>query len=59
MDLNQYLDRIHYIGDKTPTLEVLRALQYEHLLAIPFENLDIHYGIPIDLDHLYQKIVIH
>lgn len=43
-----------------PGLESLTQLQEAHLLNIPFENLDIHYGIPIelDIDKIYQKIII-
>lgn len=39
--------------------ESLRLLQRQHLLAIPFENLDIHWKRPIvlDTDRLYSKIV--
>lgn len=37
----------------------LRLLQRQHLLNVPFENLDIHWGQPIVLDTeaFYQKIV--
>jgi N-hydroxyarylamine O-acetyltransferase len=42
-----------------PSLPLLRALHQAHLLAVPFENLSIHYGQPIALDDaaLYDKIV--
>ena len=61
MNLDSYLARISYSGPLAPTLENLRALHYAHLLAVPFENLDIHRGMPIALDqeHLYDKIVLH
>ncbi|MBP1649036.1 MAG: arylamine N-acetyltransferase, partial [Bacteroidetes bacterium] len=54
-----YLARIRYAGKIEPTLGVLAALQEAHLLAVPFENLDIHAGTPIliDLPSLYRKIV--
>lgn len=40
--------------------EGLAQLQEAHLLNVPFENLSIHYGQPIDLsvDKLYQKVVL-
>jgi N-hydroxyarylamine O-acetyltransferase len=59
MDIQPYLDRIHYHGPLTPTLETLRALHYAHILAVPFENLDIPLQRPIVLDEaqLYDKIV--
>lgn len=58
-DLEQYLDRIDYTGPVAPTVETLRRLHYHHLMAVPFENLDIHYGHPIvlNIDRIYKKIV--
>jgi N-hydroxyarylamine O-acetyltransferase len=59
MDISQYLARIRYQGEITPTAGVLSDLQYANLLAVPFENLDIHLGRAIHLDeqHLFDKIV--
>ena len=34
--LRQYLHRIGYTGAVTPTLPVLRALQFAHLTHIPY-----------------------
>ena len=61
LKLDSYLARISYSGPLAPTLETLRALHYAHLLAVPFENLDVHRGVPIVLDQerLYDKIVLH
>ncbi|MEJ2113277.1 MAG: arylamine N-acetyltransferase [Flavobacteriaceae bacterium] len=44
------MKRINYTGDLAPSFEVLSALQKNHLLNVPFENLDIDNGIPIKLD---------
>jgi N-hydroxyarylamine O-acetyltransferase len=54
-----YLDRIGDDGPLDVTAETLRRLQHAHLLAVPFENLDIHLGRPIilDVDALFAKIV--
>ncbi len=59
MDSHAYLRRIAYAGPLAPTLEALRALHYAHLLAVPFENLDIHRQVPIVLDEerFFDKIV--
>jgi N-hydroxyarylamine O-acetyltransferase len=59
MNLDAYYDRIRYTGPRTPTLATLRALHRAHLLAVPFENLDIHLGRPIllDEDRFFDKIV--
>jgi N-hydroxyarylamine O-acetyltransferase len=44
-----YLDRLG-LSPPAPTEEALRALHRAHLERVPFENLDIHLGIPIVLD---------
>jgi N-hydroxyarylamine O-acetyltransferase len=60
MNVQAYLDRIDYRGPLEPTAETLRALQVAHLLAVPFENLNIGMGWPIVLDQeaLFEKIVV-
>lgn len=60
MNAQEYLKRIHFEGTIHPSPEILQSLQKHHLLHVPFENLDIHYGIPIDLntEKFYSKIVI-
>ncbi|MEV5506070.1 arylamine N-acetyltransferase family protein [Streptomyces orinoci] len=50
LDLDAYLDRIGYTGERAPTLEALRRLQRAHVTSIPFENLDVILGIPVELD---------
>jgi N-hydroxyarylamine O-acetyltransferase len=56
---DKYLNRIKYSGELKPDLSLLKKLQKHHLLNIPFENLDIHYQTPIELniDRIYEKIV--
>jgi N-hydroxyarylamine O-acetyltransferase len=69
-DLLAYLDRIQYeihapLGEGRsldylePSLQVLQDVHEAHMLAVPFENLSIHYGEPIHLDEewIYDKIV--
>ena len=59
MNLDTYLARIRYDGSLAVDAKTLEALQRAHLLAVPFENLDIMRGEPIALDvrgH-YAKIV--
>ena len=48
--LDRYFARIGYRGPRDATLATLRALHRAHLLAIPYENLDIHLGRQITLD---------
>lgn len=59
MNIPAYLQRIDYHGALEPTAQTLRQLQRAHLLAAPFENLDIHTGREIVLDEarLIAKIV--
>jgi N-hydroxyarylamine O-acetyltransferase len=47
MTLDAYLDRIGFSGQVRPDLATLRALHQAHLLAIPYENLDVQLGRPV------------
>jgi len=60
LDVAAYLQRIRYRGPLAPTAEALRQLHEAHLLAVPFENLSIHWGEPIELDDeaLFEKVVV-
>jgi N-hydroxyarylamine O-acetyltransferase len=59
MDIHAYLRRINYPGEQAPSAATLRELHRVHLLAVPFENLDIHLSRPIllDQDALFDKII--
>jgi N-hydroxyarylamine O-acetyltransferase len=59
MDVDAYLERIGYTGAREPSAEVLADLHRAHMLAVPFENLDIHLGVEKVLDpgHVFDKIV--
>jgi N-hydroxyarylamine O-acetyltransferase len=59
VDITAYLKRINYRGPLAPDAETLRQLHREHLLRVPFENLDIHLARPIvlDKDKVLSKIV--
>ncbi|MEO6590220.1 MAG: arylamine N-acetyltransferase [Pyrinomonadaceae bacterium] len=60
MNKISYLRRIGVEnGDIAPTLENLKLLQKQHLLNVPFENLDIHWErlILLDVGKFYEKIV--
>lgn len=59
MKLEKYLQRIHYTGPQDVSTETLCQLHRAHLLAIPYENLDIHLGQRLTLDtaYVYTKIV--
>ena len=59
IDAGAYLERIGYSGPTEPTAETLLALHRAHMLAVPFENLDIHLGRRnvLDPDQVFDKVV--
>jgi len=62
MNVEKYLARIGMdrvgVG---PNIAGLKMLQRQHLLNVPFENLDIHWNRPIgvNVNEFYRKIVDH
>ncbi|MBE6892083.1 MAG: arylamine N-acetyltransferase [Ruminococcaceae bacterium] len=59
-DIDRYLQRIGVTTeDREPTLEFLKEVHRSHYMAVPYENLDIIQGKPLDLstEALYDKIV--
>jgi len=59
MDLDAYLDRIGARRPAAADAAALRELHERHVATVPFENLDIHLGVPIELDEdrLVAKVV--
>ncbi len=49
LDLDAYLARIGYDGDRSPTSETLRGVQRAHVTSIAWENLDMVLVRPVDL----------
>jgi N-hydroxyarylamine O-acetyltransferase len=60
-NIENYLKRIQVDEAFSADLKFLTTLQNQHMLNIPFENLDIGIGkeIVLDYDKLYQKIVLN
>jgi N-hydroxyarylamine O-acetyltransferase len=58
-DLDAYLRRIGYTGERAPTLDTLRGVQLAHAQSIPFENLDplLRRPMRLDAEFLQQKLV--
>ena len=59
-DIDKYLQRIGVavpVGD--PDGELLKTIHKAHYMSVPYENLDIIQGLPLDLstEALYDKIV--
>jgi N-hydroxyarylamine O-acetyltransferase len=59
VDLDAYFARIHYGGPREPTLSALHAITAAHVQSIPFENLDVLLGRPINLEiaAVFRKLV--
>jgi N-hydroxyarylamine O-acetyltransferase len=61
LDIDIYLDRIGASEARKPSAENLAHLHRSHLLAVPFENLDMHLvekkAIVLDEDAFFDKIV--
>ncbi|SNS53564.1 N-hydroxyarylamine O-acetyltransferase [Actinomadura meyerae] len=59
LDLPAYLKRVGYDGALAPTAATLRALHRAHVTSIPFENLEIMLGRPVEmpLDAVQAKLV--
>jgi N-hydroxyarylamine O-acetyltransferase len=59
IDLDAYLKRIGYSGDRKPTLALLRELHRLQPAAIAFENLSPLMGLPVPIDaaSLHKKMV--
>lgn len=50
MRLQDYLDRIGFTGAPRADLSTLRALHRQHLLSIPYENIDVLLRRPLSVD---------
>jgi N-hydroxyarylamine O-acetyltransferase len=59
LDIDKYLKRIGLSTRPPPTLAGLRAMHRAHLLAIPYENLDVQLRRPVTIERpaIYEKIV--
>ncbi len=59
VDLAAYLQRIGFTGKPVPDLDTLKQMHRQHLLSIPYENLDVQLQRPVDLDlqRSYTKLV--
>ncbi len=60
MKLDDYLARIEYLGPVAPTLSCLTEIHRQHLLTIPYEDLDVQLGraLNLDIQRTFEKIVV-
>jgi len=61
METNKYLERINLKRPIHPNIRTLYDLHLAHMLAVPFENLDIGLGRIIRLDEqaIWDKIIVN
>ncbi|WP_306323879.1 MULTISPECIES: arylamine N-acetyltransferase [unclassified Streptomyces] len=59
LDLDAYLTRLGYEGERTPTLATLRALQRAHVLTIRWDTIDsfLYREVRLDLPSIQDKLV--
>ncbi|WP_405078991.1 arylamine N-acetyltransferase [Paenibacillus chitinolyticus] len=59
MNVEAYLKRMDTSRPVKPDLAALKELQRQHLLHVPFENLDVIRQVPITLDiaSFYEKVI--
>jgi N-hydroxyarylamine O-acetyltransferase len=59
MEIDTYLERIGAERPDAPSPAALSQLQRQHLISVPFENLDIYRRVPLvlDEDHILDKLV--
>ncbi|NEB75363.1 arylamine N-acetyltransferase [Streptomyces sp. SID14478] len=59
LDLDAYLARLGYEGDRAPSLETLRALQRAHVLTMRWDTLDsfLYREVRLDLPSVQDKMV--
>jgi N-hydroxyarylamine O-acetyltransferase len=59
LDLDAYLAHLGYQGDRTPSLETLRALQYAHVLTVRWDTLDsfLYRKVRLDVPSIQDKLV--
>lgn len=58
MNIQRYFERFSSVVD-TPSLRHLKTIQSNHILHVPFENLDVIRRVPIylNLEMMYEKII--
>lgn len=60
MHLQGYLERIEFNGTPRVNLETLNQIHHQHLLHIPYEDIDVQLGSPLDFDleRIFDKFVV-
>lgn len=58
-DLDAYIERIGYTGERAPNLTTLRSVHWLHATTFPFENIStlMRWPVPLDTQSLQKKMV--
>jgi N-hydroxyarylamine O-acetyltransferase len=61
MNVDEYLKRINSLNLKENSVQNLFRLQQNHLLNVPFENLNIHLSKITDcsLENIYERVIVN
>ncbi|MFG3252422.1 arylamine N-acetyltransferase [Streptomyces sp. NPDC048172] len=59
LDLDAYLAHLGHEGDRSPTLETLRAVHRAHVLTVRWDTLDsfLHHEVRLDLPTVQEKLL--
>ena len=59
MELANYLARIGFAGDTSPTIDCLTKMHRCHAFSVPYENVDVQLSrvLDFDLERIFHKIV--
>lgn len=60
MKLEAYLNRIGHQGPVRPDIDCLRKVHLGQVLSVPYENIDVQLGHPLDQDieRIFHKVVV-
>lgn len=60
MELENYLQRIQYTGPVRSDIDCLKAVHRHHVQSIPYEDLDVQLGRPLDLntERIRRKLIV-
>lgn len=60
IDDHEYLNRLKLVQEPA-SYSFLKKIHRAHLLHIPFENLDLHYGkkVVLEIKKIYQKVILN
>jgi arylamine N-acetyltransferase len=60
LQLRRYFERIGFAGNPRPDIQTLREIHRRHVTSIPYENLDVQFGVSVSRapHEIFEKLVI-